>query len=265
MRMRALLLLQQPCLNVRSAATWRRRWAGRYADASAAERRSVRRESNRQLRCGGAATSGIAVVRHAVTARIRALQRVAVSRASSLSPCGHHLATTYLPLVHSSCSCAIRPQCLLHNHAVIAPHRHAKMLRRLAPSALTAPTSSLLLASSVVLCVPRRLVSTSAALSPSASSEASCLSLALSAASSPLSCMNRNKRRVNPANHGARPCNSVGRKSRTLNSGSGWRTGMRPNQTRPPVPNIGMPVVTVTSSWTDTTPTAGNSSTADRH
>lgn len=35
-----------------------------------------------------------------------------------------------------------------------------------------------------------------------------------------LECMNRNKRKVNKANHGARPCNSVGRKARGLMQGS---------------------------------------------
>ena len=55
-----------------------------------------------------------------------------------------------------------------------------------------------------------------------------------------LECMNRNKRRVNPANHGARPCNSVGRKSRTMKAG-GWNPmGLRPMQTRKPVKPHGM-------------------------
>lgn len=44
-------------------------------------------------------------------------------------------------------------------------------------------------------------------------------------------CMNRNKRKVNPANHGARPCNSVGRKSRMLYTKKSWSLAERPNQT----------------------------------
>lgn len=35
-------------------------------------------------------------------------------------------------------------------------------------------------------------------------------------------CMNRNKRWVKKANHGARPCNSRGRKSRTIDAQAPW-------------------------------------------
>ena len=58
----------------------------------------------------------------------------------------------------------------------------------------------------------------------------------------PLSCMNRNKRRIGKANHGARPCNSVGRKRRTLNNKLGWRQlGLRPGQIRPALKGSGTP------------------------
>ena len=60
----------------------------------------------------------------------------------------------------------------------------------------------------------------------------------------PLLCMNRNKRRIGKANHGARPCNSVGRKQRTLNNKQGWRQlGLRPGQTRPALKGAGTPAV----------------------
>lgn len=63
---------------------------------------------------------------------------------------------------------------------------------------------------------------------------------------SAVECMNRNKRRVNPANHGARPCNSVGRKSRSMKAG-GWNPlGLRPNQTRQPIKPHGMPMTSAT-------------------
>ena len=56
--------------------------------------------------------------------------------------------------------------------------------------------------------------------------------------------MNRNKRRIGKANHGARPCNSVGRKQRTLNNKAGWRQlGLRPGQTRPTLKGPGTPAV----------------------
>ena len=49
--------------------------------------------------------------------------------------------------------------------------------------------------------------------------------------------MNRNKRRLTPANHGAKPNNSLGRKSRTLKGLGGYNAGYKslnltPNQTR---------------------------------
>ena len=60
----------------------------------------------------------------------------------------------------------------------------------------------------------------------------------------PLECMNRNKRRIGKANHGARPCNSVGRKQRTLNNKAGWRQlGLRPGQSRPALKGAGTPAV----------------------
>lgn len=56
------------------------------------------------------------------------------------------------------------------------------------------------------------------------------LSCPSASSQSSLDCMNRNKRKVNKANHGARPCNSVGRKSRGLYATQSWNVP-RPNQT----------------------------------
>ncbi len=61
--------------------------------------------------------------------------------------------------------------------------------------------------------------------------------------------MNRNKRRLTKANHGAKPNNSINRKSKGINGphGSGWRgVGMVPNQIFPISRKPGTPNSTAT-------------------